>query len=145
MTGTDLSNHASAQFSRAQSLPHKQKRRRALGLPAWRQSLSASVSHPRCATYADQCWRAASPRRWIAGAARSGGQHQHHFWESACLLGVRVLRNLSARTYACSYSLQNAPLIWERYGLGDAVGNVGVVFQLRQAAGNVEQHHRAGL
>jgi hypothetical protein len=33
-----------------------------------------------------------------------------------------------ARTYACSFSLENIPLIWERYGLGDPVGMVGVVF-----------------
>ena len=33
-----------------------------------------------------------------------------------------------ARTYACSFSLENTPLIWERYGLGDPVGKVGVVF-----------------
>jgi hypothetical protein len=28
----------------------------------------------------------------------------------------------------CSFSLQNTPLIWERYGLGDPVGQVGVAF-----------------
>jgi hypothetical protein len=33
-----------------------------------------------------------------------------------------------ARTYACSFSLQNTPLIWERYGLGDPVGKIGAVF-----------------
>ena len=33
-----------------------------------------------------------------------------------------------ARTYACSFSLQDTPLIWERYGVGDPVGKVGVVF-----------------
>lgn len=33
-----------------------------------------------------------------------------------------------ARTYACSFSLQNTPLIWETYGFGDLVGKVGVVF-----------------
>jgi len=33
-----------------------------------------------------------------------------------------------ARTYACSFSLQNTPLIWERYGPGDPIGKVGIVF-----------------
>lgn len=33
-----------------------------------------------------------------------------------------------ARTYACSFSLSNSPLIWERYGSDDPVGKVCVVF-----------------
>jgi hypothetical protein len=33
-----------------------------------------------------------------------------------------------ARSYACSFSLEDTPMIWERYGLGDPVGKVGVVF-----------------
>lgn len=40
-----------------------------------------------------------------------------------------------ARTYAYSLSLQNTPLIWDRYGPGDPVGKVGIVFnfgKLRQ-------------
>jgi hypothetical protein len=33
-----------------------------------------------------------------------------------------------ARTYACSFSLSNSPLIWQRYGSGDPVGKVCVIF-----------------
>lgn len=33
-----------------------------------------------------------------------------------------------SRTYACSFSTDNAPLIWERYGTGDPVGKVGLEF-----------------
>jgi hypothetical protein len=33
-----------------------------------------------------------------------------------------------ARTYACSFSLHNTPLIWQRYGIGDPVGKVAIVF-----------------
>lgn len=33
-----------------------------------------------------------------------------------------------ARTYASSFSLEDSPLIWERYGTGDPAGKVGVVF-----------------
>jgi hypothetical protein len=36
--------------------------------------------------------------------------------------------NCRRRTYACSFSLANSPLIWERYGEGDPVGKVCVVF-----------------
>ena len=35
-----------------------------------------------------------------------------------------------ARTYASSFSLENSPLIWERYGNGDPFGKVGVAFDL---------------
>lgn len=33
-----------------------------------------------------------------------------------------------ARTYASSFTLENSPLIWERYGTLDPLGKVGVVF-----------------
>ncbi len=52
-----------------------------------------------------------------------------------------------ARTYASSFSLENSPLIWERYGSSDPVGKVGVVFHfgrlrnvLNQTIGNEPGH-----
>lgn len=49
-----------------------------------------------------------------------------------------------ARTYACSFSLINSRLIWERYGVGDPVGKICIVFNfgklksvLNQTVGNV--------
>lgn len=37
--------------------------------------------------------------------------------------------NCRARTYASSFSTENSPVNWERYGTGDPVGKVCVVFQ----------------
>ena len=36
--------------------------------------------------------------------------------------------NCRARSYACSFSLSNSPLIWERYGADDPIGKVCLVF-----------------
>ncbi|MBI4724270.1 MAG: hypothetical protein HY765_04595 [Rhodomicrobium sp.] len=36
--------------------------------------------------------------------------------------------NCRARTYSCSFSLSNSPLIWERYGVCDPLGKVCVIF-----------------
>jgi len=51
--------------------------------------------------------------------------------------------NCRGRTYASSFSTENSPIIWDRYGTGDPVGKVGVVFQfgklravLNEAIGN---------
>lgn len=55
--------------------------------------------------------------------------------------------NCRARTYACSFSLINSRLIWERYGVGDPVGKICIVFNfgklksvLNQTVGNVPGH-----
>lgn len=37
-----------------------------------------------------------------------------------------------ARTYACCFSLENSPYIWEHYGLGSAMGQVGLAFDLEK-------------
>jgi hypothetical protein len=36
--------------------------------------------------------------------------------------------NCRGRTYGCSFSLENSDLIWQRYGEGDPVGKICVVF-----------------
>ena len=38
--------------------------------------------------------------------------------------------NSRARTYACCFSLENAPYMWENYGLRSAMGQVGLEFDL---------------
>jgi hypothetical protein len=36
------------------------------------------------------------------------------------------------RTYACCFSLENSPYIWNHYGLGSAMGQVGLEFNLEK-------------
>jgi hypothetical protein len=36
------------------------------------------------------------------------------------------------RTYACCFSLENSPYIWQHYGLGSAMGQVGLEFNLEK-------------